>query len=143
MNPSITNRDKVPVFGDFMASRWAFEAACVAQFRDNEYDKIFYEIDKEISKYSYKTIYWVPQVENRVDEIPFLIQKGDNISILNANEKLKVVRNEFTKENETSGLKKFDINLLSVDKINFKTLDELKKHLLFLESSYTNRLFIL
>ena len=142
MNPSITNRDKVPVFGDFMASRWAFEAACVSQFRDNKYDKIFYEIDKEISKYSYKTIYWVPQVENRIDEIPFLIQKGDNISILNANEKLKVVRNEFTKENETSGLKKFDINLLSVDKINFKTLDELKKHLLFLESSYKDRLFI-
>jgi ABC-type multidrug transport system ATPase subunit/uncharacterized tellurite resistance protein B-like protein len=142
MNPSITNRDKVPVIGDFMASRWAFEAACVSQFRDNRYNKIFYPIDKEISKYTYKTIYWIPQVENRIDEIPFLIQKGDNISIFNANEKLKVVRNEINKENEINGLKKFDTNLLSIDKINFKNLEELKKHLLFLETSYKDRLFI-
>ena len=142
MNPSITNRDKVPVIGDFMASRWAFEAACVAQFRDNKYGKIFYPIDKEISKYAYKTIYWIPQVENRIDEIPFLIQKGDNISIFNANEKLKVIRNEIDKENEVNGLKKFDTNLLSVDKINFKTLEELKNHLTFLETSYKDRLSI-
>jgi ABC-type multidrug transport system ATPase subunit/uncharacterized tellurite resistance protein B-like protein len=142
MNPSITNRDKVPVIGDFMASRWAFEAACVAQFRDNKYGKIFYPIDKEISKYAYKTIYWIPQVENRIDEIPFLIQKGDNISIFNANEKLKVIRNEISKENEVNGLKKFDTNLLSVDKINFKTLEELKNHLTFLETSYKDRLSI-
>ncbi len=142
MNPSITNRDKVPVIGDFMASRWAFEAACVSQFRDNRYNKIFYPIDKEISKYTYKTIYWIPQVENRIDEIPFLIQKGDNISIFNANEKLKVVRNEINKENEINGLNKFDTSLLSIDKINFKNLEELKKHLLFLETSYKDRLFL-
>jgi len=142
MNPSITNRDKVPVFVDFMASRWAFEAACVSQFRDNKYNEIFYPIDKEISKYNYKTIYWIPQVENRIDEIPFLIQKSDDISIFNANERLKVVRNEINKENELNGLKKFDTSLLSVDKINFKNLEKLKEHLLFLDKSYKDRLFI-
>ena len=37
----------VPLIGDIIPSRWAYEALAVTSFTDNEYEKIFFEIDKE------------------------------------------------------------------------------------------------
>ena len=35
LNPDISSQDKVPVYGEIMASRWAYEAAMVEQFKAN------------------------------------------------------------------------------------------------------------
>jgi len=37
----------VPVIGDLIPSRWAYEALAVTSFTDNEYEKQFFEADKE------------------------------------------------------------------------------------------------
>jgi ABC-type multidrug transport system ATPase subunit len=39
LNPRIGNPATVPLVGDLMASRWAFEAAMVTQFKDNDFEK--------------------------------------------------------------------------------------------------------
>ncbi|HBH83604.1 MAG: hypothetical protein A2X05_18850 [Bacteroidetes bacterium GWE2_41_25] len=36
------SHEYVPVIGDFMTARWAFEAIAVKQFKDNEFEKHFY-----------------------------------------------------------------------------------------------------
>ncbi|MBL4652320.1 MAG: ATP-binding cassette domain-containing protein, partial [Flavobacteriales bacterium] len=46
LNPVITSQTHVPFIGDSMASRWAFEALVVNQFKNNEFEKYFYEYDK-------------------------------------------------------------------------------------------------
>jgi ABC-type multidrug transport system ATPase subunit len=140
MNPLITNKDKVPVIADMIASRWAFEAACLVQFRDNDYDKIFYPIDKEISKWNYKTIYWIPQVENKIDEIESLYKKGDGVSSDIAFYKLSIIRNEIDKENQINGFKKFDIQSLSDTTVSYENLEKLRSHTLFLEQEYNKKL---
>jgi ABC-type multidrug transport system ATPase subunit len=38
-----SSREYVPVIGDLMPARWAFEALAVKQFRDNGYEKIFFK----------------------------------------------------------------------------------------------------
>ena len=91
MNPTITNQDKVPVIADFMTSRWAFEAACVAQFRDNKYNRIFYEIDKEISKCDYKYVYYIPELQNRVDAIEWSMLENDPKNVLKTYQNLQKV----------------------------------------------------
>jgi len=66
LNPSIASRINVPLVGNMMTSRWTFEALAVEQFRNNEYEKIFYPYDMKISHYSYITAYEIPTLESEM-----------------------------------------------------------------------------
>jgi ABC-type multidrug transport system ATPase subunit len=141
MNPIITNKDKVPVIADMVASRWAYEAACVVQFRDNSYNKVFYEIDKEISKYNYRSLYWIPFMENEANDIQRLFSQTSDSSFTLAHDKLLIVRNEIIKQNnDKNGWNDFNKNLLEDRNINSKVLEDLKTHILYLERKMNEKL---
>jgi amino acid transporter len=40
--PAISSQNSVPLIGNVMTSRWAYEAMAVHQFRNNEFNKIFF-----------------------------------------------------------------------------------------------------
>ena len=65
-NPTVGKPVGIPVAGELMASRWAFEAYMVTQFKDNPFEKQFYELDKTISQAEYKRIYYIPTLESRL-----------------------------------------------------------------------------
>ena len=65
-NPRVTKPYGVPVIGEVMASRWAFEAFMVTQFKDNKFEKQFYEWDKTIANAEYKRIYYIPALESKL-----------------------------------------------------------------------------
>lgn len=67
LNPTVSSRSHVPAIGEMMASRWAFEALCVTQFKDNALEKRLYDIDKKISVVNYRKIYWYPEIESRLN----------------------------------------------------------------------------
>jgi ABC transport system ATP-binding/permease protein len=60
-----------------MTSRWAFEALAVNQFKENEYEKIFYYEDKRISIASYKKDYWMQKILNKIAKIDPELKKGN------------------------------------------------------------------
>ena len=66
LNPAIGNTATVPVVGDVMASRWAFEALMVSQFKDNNYEREFYLYDKIMANSDFKKVYFVPEIETRL-----------------------------------------------------------------------------
>lgn len=68
LNPAIASRESVPLVGNMMTSRWTFEALAVEQFKNNEYEKLFYDYDKEISHYSFVSAYIVPTLKSELDE---------------------------------------------------------------------------
>ena len=49
-----------------MASRWAFEAAMVSQFKDNDFERQFYLYDKIMANSDYKKVYFIPEVETKL-----------------------------------------------------------------------------
>jgi len=49
-----------------MASRWAFEAFMVTQFKDNKFENQFYEWDKTMANAEYKRIYYIPALESKL-----------------------------------------------------------------------------
>ncbi len=61
-NPKVGSPKGIPVLGETMASRWAFEAYMVTQFRDNRFEKAFYDIDKRQAMAEYKKLYYIPDV---------------------------------------------------------------------------------
>jgi ABC-type multidrug transport system ATPase subunit len=53
LHKSISNRIYVPVIGDLMATRWAYEAITVEQFKSNRYERPIFEYDMEESRNDY------------------------------------------------------------------------------------------
>jgi ABC transport system ATP-binding/permease protein len=45
-----TSKEFVPVIGELMPARWAFEAIAVEQFKNNRYERNFFKYDMEISQ---------------------------------------------------------------------------------------------
>ncbi len=46
LNNVISTKGKVPIVADLMASRWAYEALAVYQFKNNSYQKDYYDFEK-------------------------------------------------------------------------------------------------
>ncbi len=67
LNPSIGNTASVPFVGDLMASRWAFEAGMVTQFKDNKFEQEFYPYDKVMADADYRKIYFIPELETHLE----------------------------------------------------------------------------
>lgn len=65
-NPKVGKPVGVPFMGEIMASRWAFEAYMVTQFRDNPFEKQFYQFDKTIALSEYKKVYYLPALESEL-----------------------------------------------------------------------------
>jgi hypothetical protein len=65
-NPNVGKPIGVPLVGEMMASRWAFEAFMVTQFKDNKFEKQFYPLDKTIAESEYKRVYYIPALESKL-----------------------------------------------------------------------------
>ena len=98
LNPSLSNPTSVPLVGDMMASRWAFEALMVAQFKDNEFERQVYEFDKVMSQADYKMIYYLPALESKLDYVRINHESQEPEVRANVSAALELVRKELTEE---------------------------------------------
>lgn len=101
-NPKVTTRDKVPLLGEAMTSRWAFEAAMVDQFKNNKFERIFYDIDKRRGQADYKKTYYVTTLQNHLSEAILLLNK-DSLNEEKLSYHLEILSNELFKEMQYVG----------------------------------------
>ncbi|MFW5644368.1 MAG: ATP-binding cassette domain-containing protein [Bacteroidota bacterium] len=86
----VSSQQFVPLAGDLMASRWAYEALIVNQFLNNDYQKNFNHIDKEKANLVYEVNFFIPEVLNQIrDYIKFRDQENE----IYAEKCLKTIRN--------------------------------------------------
>lgn len=118
-NPNVSEPIGVPVVGEMMASRWAFEAFMVTQFRDNKFEKRFYNFDRTIAESDYKKIYYIPKLES---ELAFCLGQRSNWrnprhEKLSAS--LALVKNEIGYELEQVGKENFpEVDRLAIGKFD-------------------------
>jgi ABC transport system ATP-binding/permease protein len=98
LNNSVMTKGLVPLVGDVWASRWAYEAIIVEQYRSNPYGKNFFKIEEERSIATYKTSFWVPKMEELVNNaLAYKAEakgnKKDSI-LLGIRKNLAVIKNE-------------------------------------------------
>jgi len=67
LHKSVASFKFVPVVGDIMTSRWAFEALAVTQYRDNKWEKNFFDIDRKKSYAEFRFNYLIPELINKLD----------------------------------------------------------------------------
>ncbi|MBK6267107.1 ATP-binding cassette domain-containing protein [Marivirga sp. S37H4] len=136
LNQQITTPDKVPFVGEIMASRWAFEASMVAQYRYNDFNQAFYTLDKQMAQSEYKTVYYIPKLESKLE---LLINQLDNRETKEFREAISLLRNEIALELELVGKKQFEaFKQLNEKDFNMDTAEKTKSFLTALKRFYNN-----
>ncbi len=96
LNPVLAMQGGVPIAGEVMASRWAFEALAVNQFKANAYEKQFYTLDKAIEEAGYKKSYWADKMTEKIAKVE---KELTDVTKKEGLEKdITLLRNEFIKE---------------------------------------------
>ncbi|HEY9044686.1 MAG TPA: ATP-binding cassette domain-containing protein [Ohtaekwangia sp.] len=65
LNDLISTKGKVPVVADLMASRWAYEAMAVYQFKNNSYEEPFYTFDRLEAQSDFHSSFLVDELEKK------------------------------------------------------------------------------
>lgn len=117
LHQSLTKRIYVPVVGDILTSRWAYEALAVELFKNNNFEKHFYEYDQVISESNYKTSFLIPRLLNVAEECQRLAENNTNQQILAKN--LLLLSNEIEALGKMPGLFPFEyIDNLTIDEFD-------------------------
>jgi len=127
LNRKISTIGKVPPIAEFMQSRWAYEALMVYQFKNNRFERIFFDLDKDISQADFKQVHWIPAIKDRLIEAYDALEtmqeeRQVNIDSLKRviDDNLKLVYNEIKEELRKNPNVAFDY----LDKLNLKDFDE-------------------
>lgn len=104
LNRSIGRVGGVPLVAEAMTARWAYEAMMVHQFKENEFHKEYYDLEKLIQIANFKNIYYFPKLQNKIRETREALEDGagenktlveDNLALIMAElerEQLRVER---------------------------------------------------
>jgi hypothetical protein len=65
LNDLISTKGKVPVIADMMASRWAYEALVVNQFKNNSYEKPYYDLEKIESQADFRSSILITELDKK------------------------------------------------------------------------------
>jgi ABC transport system ATP-binding/permease protein len=137
LNRSIGSVNKVPLLADVMVTKWSFEALMVHQYKDNDFENYFYQIEKEKSSADYKQVYYIPELQKRVDDCIEDL-KNNNNKIKNSNSKLVVVHNEIGKEmHKVSQVPFFYADKLTKENFNLEIANSTKEYLDKLRDYYS------
>jgi ABC transport system ATP-binding/permease protein len=68
LHKSLSKKIYVPVIGDIMVTRWAYEAISVEQFRMNKFEKPFFNMDKALSQNDWYASFLVPALKITADK---------------------------------------------------------------------------
>jgi hypothetical protein len=91
----------------------------VNQFKNNKFEKIFYELDKEIGLSDYQTVYYLPRLESAL-EFAFTNKNTVNIETLESvQSNLDLLKNEINIQLKKFGQDKY----LLLDKLTINQLD--------------------
>jgi len=77
LNNSITSKEYVPRIGDMMITRWAYEALAVTQFKNNLYQRNFFEQEKAMSQSSYYSSTLIPELIKFNDACKWASKRND------------------------------------------------------------------
>ena len=145
LNPMFAAKSHVPTIGNIMASRWAYEAMAVTQFKDNEYEKIFYDFDKEMSFANWKKDQWISNLESKLKVIKRHTEKDTETDAKKTKEvhrQITILKNELEKElrNTSKDCKKAGIcealNQLTLEKFNEETYYSIDNYLKIIKKGY-------
>lgn len=120
LNRAIGSVEGVPPVCELMATRWVYEGLMVRQFKDNEFEKDFFELEQKMAIADFKSVYYLPEINDRLDYCIENFQTKNDTIKQKVDEKLKLIKNELHKETIRVPRMKFN----ELDKININDFNE-------------------
>ncbi len=139
LNRTISSVDKVPVIAELMPTKWTYEALMVRQFKDNAYERYFFDLDKQESQADFQQVYRIPRLQEALNRTVTLL----NQKKLSRDDpgKLPLLRNELSKENRLNKEVQFPwISRLQPDSFDIDLSLKVKNYLEELASYYNRKL---
>jgi ABC-type multidrug transport system permease subunit len=96
LNRTVGSVDKVPILAELMVTRWSYEALVVHQFKDNTYEKVFYNMEKRRSNADFAQSNIIPELQKRLDAC--LEEYHQNGKLVKTVNHLELLKNEIAKE---------------------------------------------
>lgn len=135
LNPGFSSDEFVPIAGEVMASKWAYEALAVRQFKNNAYQADLFEFDKAISEATFRKDYWIPELKKKV-----IVLGNESVEDKKKEQTINLIRREIKKENEFNAELIFtDVEQLTAAEVTPELLNELRKHLDKLSRFYVKK----
>ena len=133
-----TGKDAVPLAGEIMVSRWAFEALVFEQFKENRYMARFFDMEKEMAQARFRSEILTTELIGQVDLVDGwtrLNKPADEIS-----RKLNIIKNEIEKLDNEKVLPEFQFtDRLTPGKFNDEIAALTKTHLNQLKAFHNKR----
>jgi ABC-type multidrug transport system ATPase subunit len=128
LHKSITHKIYVPVIGDLMATRWAYEATMVEGFKGNRYIKPTFRDQLEIEQNNYYKDNLIKNLSNHV--INYVLQNNDKPGEkTNLTKKLTILRYHVNELKNITGIETGNwINDLKYGSFNSITADRVKSY---------------
>jgi hypothetical protein len=137
LHPWFSSQSEVPLVGNVMASRWAYEAMAVTTFKDNEFQKKFYKYQKTVKFSTWKKDWWLKEMDKYLQEVKLNFSAKDTSGVV-ANG-LEILRNEINREMKfIKDLKCENVDKLTPEMVDTKTLESTAQYLDRLKKHYKN-----
>jgi ABC transport system ATP-binding/permease protein len=131
-------RDAVPVAGEIMVSRWAFEALAVEQYKGNRYMSLFFDAEKEMAQARFRSDILISELTGFLDLADGWTRLDKPASEIS--KKLTIVRNEIEKLDAQKVLPPFQFTPdLVPGKFSHDVAEQAKSHLNGLKVYYNNQ----
>lgn len=128
---------KPPVVADFMASRWAYEALAVNQFRNNNYERNFYALEQIESNANFRQAYYFPELNKILDETITLSHSSLPGEEIRMEENLDLLRNEINQEASLiNDFESMNTNLLTAKDFSIDVANQARNTIMLLEDKY-------
>jgi len=134
LNPNISTPNKIPFYGELITARWGYEGLAVYQFVHNDYEKIFFDLNKQMSQADYKKNYWIKILENKLGDIDRHWSDSSKKEIVIQN--LHLLQNEIQKELKSNFSKKIKPELITPEKYDLSVKLQIKNFIELLKKHY-------
>jgi len=139
LHKKITTSVYVPIIGDLMTSRWAYEALTVEQFKNNPFQKEFFEVDQKMSEASYHSSFLIPRLNLMVENLERNSEKDDEER--NNRWRLDILSTELDRLGKRPEVQfVFPVEKLNVDSFSSQVADEAKQYLEYVRSVMEEKL---
>ncbi len=139
-NPKVGKPNAIPLMGEVMASRWAFEAFMVTQFKDNPYEKLFFSVDQKERISFYKRNYLIPELETRISYLWTQRSHWRGQNHQGVKDALSVLKEEVTSEMLKFSQDPALADKLEIGKVDSTTLGKTKEFVSLLRKAYGDRM---
>lgn len=136
LNRSITSVGQVPVIAELMPTKWSYEALMVKQFKDNRFEKRFYEVEKKIHMANFKKVHYLPLLRKHLEACRKEYKQHQTIDRTHKN--LQILKHELEAEKKLKPPIPFEeISNLTPSRFDHQVADKVEQMIGQLERYYT------